>query len=116
MPVRCGGVSESDLPSYLEFDARRIGCEYVGKPTALRIWRDLLRHPGLNAISLVRNGDRHETVGFGAACIVSTKFTDAELGDPRPGTNARFIGTPWFSGEHPAPPDSIPAAASRPSV
>ncbi len=91
MPINLSDVSEADLTACLAIDPRRTGVELVGEAAALRVWKELIRHPFFTAVTVLRDEDRRQIVGSAAACLVSAQFTDAELSDPRAGTNARFI-------------------------
>jgi hypothetical protein len=91
MRVVCGEVTNANLEECLAVEPRHIGHELVGKPAAMRAWRDIVKLPFTIAVAIVRPGPGGQIVGFGLGCFVSKQFIDAELANPRPGTNARFM-------------------------
>jgi DNA-binding CsgD family transcriptional regulator len=84
-------VTERKLQECLEVAPRQIGDELVGRAVALRIWAKLLQLPFFKAGALVQPGLQNRIAGFGAACMVSPQFTNAELSNPRAGVNSRFV-------------------------
>src|SRR4029078_13135437 len=83
----------SDLGKCLRLHPAKNGSEIVGHSRALRAWQQLFEtsHATRSAVVEMSEGSRAEIVGFGLASLVKKNFADDEVGNPRPGLNARII-------------------------
>jgi hypothetical protein len=83
----------SDLGKCLQLHPAKNGSEIVGDSRALRAWQQLFEtsHATRSAVVEMSEGSRAEIVGFGLASFVKKNFADDEVGNPRPGLNARII-------------------------
>jgi hypothetical protein len=84
---------ENDLAACLGVSPGNAGDEITGPDVAQHIWRLMLHHPAMVAAVIECDQPIHgqRIVGFGAAVFVTPEFADAELGNPRPGLNARIV-------------------------
>ncbi len=84
---------QDDLPACLDVCPGSAGNGITGAEIAQQVWRQMLRHPAM--VAAVFECDppvqKRRIVGFGAAVFVTQEFADAELGNPRPGLNARIV-------------------------
>ena len=88
-------IDKSDLEACLDTQPACIGDALVGRESAIRVWRELLRSPAFNGnvIETERPIAGHRIVGCGIGVFVDPAFVDAELRAPRPGINARIIAS-----------------------
>jgi hypothetical protein len=88
-------ITESDLTACLETQPACLGGDIVGRPAAMRVWRELLDHPSFhaNVIESTRPISGHRIVGCGMGVFVAKTCADAELRNPKPGINARIIAS-----------------------
>ena len=86
-------ICEADLPECLEIQPASVGDRIVGRPTALRVWKDFLDNPAFqaNVIESERPIAGHRIVGCGMGVFVTGAFADREIGNPRPDLNSRII-------------------------
>jgi hypothetical protein len=86
-------ISEPDLFHCLELQPACMGDQIVGRSAALRVWKSLLENPAFlaNVIESERPLSGHKIVACGMGVFVTAAFVDRELGNPRPGLNARII-------------------------
>jgi hypothetical protein len=89
MPIECVDFTESNLLECLNLGSD-IRSDADRASALVPVWRALLRHPYFLGVPVVRTEDG-QIVFFGAAVIVSAEFTDAELANPRPGLDHRFL-------------------------
>jgi hypothetical protein len=84
-------LDESDLPTCLEMQPMSIGDEIVGRQTALKVWKDLLRSPAF--VARVIEAANGRILGFGSSLFVSPEFMDREMLNPRFGINSRIVAS-----------------------
>lgn len=82
-----------DLPACLALHPAKNGAENVGARECLRAWEHILRsrYAAKPAVIERHAGQIAAVVGFGCAVFVRKEYAEAELRDPRPGLNARFM-------------------------
>jgi hypothetical protein len=86
---------DDELISCLGVDSARMGAEIVGHDRAKAAWKQLAASRSFHS-ALVETGmpiGGHRIVAFGASVFVSRLFADEEVVNPRPGLNARIIGS-----------------------
>ena len=97
--ITCRDLREADLPACMEIHHSSLGDEIVGRETALRIWKQLLRSPAFLAGVIEADSpansftNRRHLLGFGSSVFVSQEFVDRELVNPRPCINSRIIAS-----------------------
>jgi len=86
-------IRATELIECLDVQPACIGDAIVGREAAIRIWQNLLTSPAFraNVIESDRPLGGHRIVGCGMGVFVDSDFVDRELGNPRPGLNARII-------------------------
>jgi hypothetical protein len=91
--MRWRPIRRADLSRCLDVQPACFGDRIVGHQTALRVWHDLLEHPGFHGavIESERPIAGRTIVGCGMGAFVSPGFVDREIANPRPGLNARII-------------------------
>jgi DNA-binding CsgD family transcriptional regulator len=93
--VRWRTPTLADLPQCLDVQRTQLGDELVGEDRARRVWTQLIGLPAcISAVfeSAPPKGPPR-IIGFGASVFVSSAFAAAELGQPRPGINARIVAS-----------------------
>lgn len=83
-------LTADDLKECLAIQPARSGAEFVSAADVLPAWRWLLRERGFSGV-VVSEAAASETAACGAAIFVAREWVDQELGNPRPGLNARLI-------------------------
>ncbi|HEX4486367.1 MAG TPA: hypothetical protein VH088_08890 [Terriglobales bacterium] len=88
MPIQCVEVTESNLREYLTFVSDAAGDTH--RASVLALWKHLRVHPYFMSVAAIRTEDS-QIVACASTAIVSARFTDEELANPRPGLDARFL-------------------------
>jgi hypothetical protein len=88
-------IAEAELDECLDIQPECLGEQIVGRSTALRVWRSLLRNPAFlaNVIEIERPTAGNKIVACGMGVFVSRSFVEREIKNPRPGLNSRIIAS-----------------------
>ena len=86
-------IRETDLRDCLEIPPGHLSPRIAGRTAAFQTWRRMLRDPFFVAVAFESDPPikGHRLIAFGASAFVAASFVDAELSEPRPGTNDRLI-------------------------
>jgi hypothetical protein len=76
-----------------DVDLNHAGFELAGPREAMTAWKALLQSCAVHSVVVEATPPigGHRIVGFGASAFVTPEFFQHEIGDPRPGLNARVI-------------------------
>ncbi len=95
MPITERPASSSDIEAALAIEPKSRGDALVGPTVFIDCWKRLLLDPFCASAVLESNPPiaGYRLVGFGFSVLVSARFADAELTDPRPDITSRIIAS-----------------------
>jgi hypothetical protein len=89
----CRSIQGRDVLECFSLDSSQLGEEFVGRQTAIGVWKNLIGMAAFNSTVIEVDpplaGSR--IVGFGGRVFVSRDFAESELAGARPGLYARFV-------------------------
>lgn len=85
-------MCEADLAECFNIEPRHLGAEIVGRETALKIWKALVRSRCFNSV-VIESGTPKRIVASGASVFVTSDFMTQELERPRPHVNSRILAS-----------------------
>lgn len=93
MSVTFRAVEPADLPACLALAPTKTGQTNTGYDTALKVWTEVFQNPFTLSVlaETTPSSGAAQILGFGAACFVPADFIQAEIENPAPGLNDRFI-------------------------
>jgi hypothetical protein len=93
MPITWRPATWADIEPGLAMQEWNRGAALVGLEAARQSWQRLFRNPFFATAVLEASPpiQCNRLVGFGASVLIAPAFADAELADPRPDINSRFI-------------------------
>ncbi|MDW5267301.1 MULTISPECIES: hypothetical protein [Acidobacteriaceae] len=88
-------MCETDLAECFNIEPRHLGAEIVGRESALKIWKALVRSRCFNSVAIESATPKRtgRIVACGSSVFVTPDFATQELERPRPYLNSRIIAS-----------------------